>query len=143
MARILIMNEDPDICEGCRVVLTSSGFEVRCIEDTSTGLATVREFEPDLMILDDWAEQSHDGMRMAGVFRRAGFTKPILLLTELGHMASFVYARGGVRLPVDAIQEKPVEPKRLLSVVAGLLVEKPVRPRRRQGGQRLGRADAK
>lgn len=134
MARILIMNEDPDICEGCRVVLHSRGFEVRCIEDPEAGITMAREFQPDLMILDDGGEEPDIGMRVAKAFRREGFDKPILMLTDLGNATGFVYARDDIRLPVDAFQEKPVEPDRLLSLVRDLLAGKTREARNRPCG---------
>jgi len=49
---ILVIDDDPDICEIVRVNLEGSGYEVAVANDGAAGLSAAREILPDLIILD-------------------------------------------------------------------------------------------
>ena len=49
---ILIIDDDPDLCEALRTMLQAEGFGVRCAGQGSLGLNMMREKKPDLVFLD-------------------------------------------------------------------------------------------
>jgi two-component system response regulator RpaA len=49
---ILIVDDDPDICEIVQVNLEGAGYEVTCAHDGASGLRVALELTPDLIILD-------------------------------------------------------------------------------------------
>jgi PleD family two-component response regulator len=50
-ARVLIVDDDPDIRALVMYRLTASGYEVICADDGAAGLAAAREHAPDLVLV--------------------------------------------------------------------------------------------
>lgn len=50
--RILIIDDDPDLCSVLSRMLAAEGFAVRCADQGSLGLEMMREEKPDLVFLD-------------------------------------------------------------------------------------------
>jgi two-component system alkaline phosphatase synthesis response regulator PhoP len=50
--RVLIVDDDPDLCEVMRCVLESDSFEVSTASTGKQGLRLMRESKPDLVFLD-------------------------------------------------------------------------------------------
>jgi len=124
MARILFVDDDPDIVEAGQIVLRSAGHEVFAAYSREEGMAAVQAAKPDLIILDVMMQEPDDGIAMAVDLRRAGFTKPILMLTSLSKVVGYAYGREDDVVPVDDFQEKPIEPKTLVAKVNELLAAK-------------------
>ena len=90
MATILIVDDDPDVVEACRLFLERDHHKVVCAYNRAEGMKAVAEAKPDLLILDVIMEQADDGIAMAQELRRAGFTTPILMLTSIGKVTGLL-----------------------------------------------------
>jgi DNA-binding response OmpR family regulator len=121
MAKILIVDDDPDVVEAGRLVLEKAGHEISTAGSREDGLAAVAKFKPDLIILDVMMEQPDDGIAMAQKLRREGFKRPILMLTNIGRSAGISMGKDEDLVPVDDFQEKPIAPAALVEKVEGLL----------------------
>jgi len=121
MAKILIVDDDPDVVEATRLVLTKAGHEVAHANNVRDGHAALASQKPDLLILDVMMEEPDDGIAMAQDLRRKGFKKPILMMTSLDKVTGFNYDRDESLVPVDDYQEKPLDPAKLVARVAALL----------------------
>ena len=89
--------------------------------NTADGKKAMERDRPDLLILDVMMESPDDGIVMAQDLRRANVKTPILMLTSISKVTGLTYDRSADLVPVDAFQEKPVPPKRLLALVDELL----------------------
>jgi len=121
MALILFVDDDPDIVEAGSIVLESAGHTVVAAYNREDGMAAVRSKKPDLLILDVMMQEPDDGIAMAVDLRKAGFKKPILMLTSLSKVVGYSYGREDDVVPVDDFQEKPIEPATLVAKVNELL----------------------
>jgi DNA-binding response OmpR family regulator len=121
MAKILVVDDDPDVVEATRLCLEKQGYEVACAYSRQEGMAAVSADAPDLVILDVMMEQHDDGFIMAQQLRRQGFRKPILMLTSISKVTGFAYGVDREMVPVDAFQEKPIDPQILLGKIRQLL----------------------
>ena len=121
MARILIVDDDPDVVEACALVLERERHEVVRAYSRGEGMATVAACRPDLLILDVIMELPDDGIAMAQDLRRAGWTRPILMLTSIGRVAGMRYGADAELVPVNSFLEKPIESTVLLAKVEELL----------------------
>lgn len=121
MARILIVDDDPDVVDDCTLILEKNGYEVVSAHNVTDGKAQITKADPDLLILDVMMDQPDDGIVMAQDLRRTGFTKPILMLTSISKVTGMTFGKDSDLVPVDAFQEKPIPPKKLLETVAELL----------------------
>ena len=50
--KILIVDDDPDICQGMHVRLKANHYDTFFVSDALTSMVEVRKHEPDLIILD-------------------------------------------------------------------------------------------
>ncbi len=124
MAKVLLIDDDPDIVEAARLVLEHEGYEVLCAHNREDGLRMARSGAPDLVILDVMMEEPDDGIAMAQELRRERFAAPILLLTSLGKVTGYRFGKAKGVVPVDDSQEKPIDPAALVAKVAELLQRK-------------------
>ncbi len=121
MAKILIVDDDPDIVEASQLFLEREGHTVATAGSRSAGMAQVEAFGPDLLILDVMMEQPDDGFAMAQDLRRLGKRFPILMLTSVATASGLAFGKDEEMVPVDEFLPKPVEPDTLVKTVAALL----------------------
>ena len=72
MAKILIVDDDPDVVEACRLFLERERHEVTSAYNRGEGMKAVVDVNPDLLILDVIMELPDDGIAMAQELRRRG-----------------------------------------------------------------------
>ncbi|MFI9585323.1 response regulator [Streptomyces sp. NPDC052236] len=82
MPRVLLIEDDPSVREGVELGLRRRGHEVRAAETGESGLDALREFHPELVLLDLMLP----GMNGVQVCRRIRETSqlPIIMLTARG-----------------------------------------------------------
>jgi len=79
-ARILVVDDEPNIRDLLSRGLTFAGFTVRTLANGAATISAVLEEEPDLIILDVMLPDMN-GFSVTKRLRGAGFTAPILFLT--------------------------------------------------------------
>src|SRR5579872_3948740 len=52
--RVLILDDDIDILQICTIVLRKKGFDVQTLSNSNQVVEQVREFEPDVILMDNW-----------------------------------------------------------------------------------------
>jgi two-component system alkaline phosphatase synthesis response regulator PhoP len=117
MARVLIVEDNPDLAYGLRTGLEIEGYEVQVAEDGETGLDRARAWDPDLVMLDLMLP-GMDGYRVLRTLREGGSDVPVLILTARGEEADKVL---GFRLGADDYVTKPCGVLELLARVGALL----------------------
>jgi CheY-like chemotaxis protein len=129
MAKILMIDDDPDIVTAIRIPLEASGYDFFVASSGSEGLEKVKEVSPDLIILDVMMETATEGFQLAHRLRDrspdseyAEYSDiPILMLTAIHTTTPLRFAPDEDYLPVDAFLDKSADPDQLLSKVAELL----------------------
>ena len=121
MAKILIVDDDQDFVVAVKNVLKSEGHEVIAAHSKEEGMKTIDTENPDLMILDVMMEQPDDGFAMAHDLRKRGFKKPILMLSSVSTISGMQFDKDAEMNPVDAFEEKPIQPEKLLATIKELL----------------------
>jgi DNA-binding response OmpR family regulator len=124
MAKILIVDDDPDITFAIELFLKKAQHEVLTASNRADGMKTIEDGNPDLIILDVMMEQADDGIAMAQELRRQGCEIPILMLTSVGKVTGFTYDEDQELVPVNAFFEKPIQPDILLKKVNELLAKR-------------------
>jgi len=125
-AKILLVDDDPDILEAMSVVLMTHDYTVVTARDGQEGLAKLRSEKPDLMILDLMMPRM-DGFAVCEELLDPRWAKlsniPIIILTSVREDAGRRrYELGtGLQLRVSDYIEKPVDPATLLSRVGTYL----------------------
>ncbi len=116
-ARILVIEDNPDLAFGLRNNLEIEGYIVEVAGDGNLGLDRLRSTEPDLVILDLMLP-GLDGFRVLRRARAEGCAMPILILTARGEESDKVR---GLRLGADDYVTKPFGLLELLARVEALL----------------------
>jgi DNA-binding response OmpR family regulator len=124
MAKILIVDDDPDITFTTSLFLKKAQYDVLTASNRDEGMKAIEEGRPDLIILDVMMEQADDGIAMAQELRRQGCDTPILMLTSVSRVTGFAYDEDQDLVPVDAFCEKPIQPDVLVKKVGELLAAK-------------------
>lgn len=124
MARILILDDDPDITFAVSLFLTRQGHEVKTAATRGEGMRALADFQPELLVLDVMIEQPDDGIAMAQELRRNGNRLPIIMLSSVGRVTGMQFDRDDEMVPVDAFFAKPARPEELLAKVEELLARK-------------------
>ena len=65
MAKILMIDDDPDIITAIRIPLEASGYDFFVAYSGAEGLEKVKEVKPDLIILDVMMETATEGFQLA------------------------------------------------------------------------------
>ncbi|MBS2040040.1 SpoIIE family protein phosphatase [bacterium] len=117
MPRILVVDDAPEVRLLVRGVLESESFTVEAVETAAAALKSLRQFPPDLLLLDlDLPDRQ--GTELCRELRREGVDLPIVMLTShnLGHERA-----AGLNCGADDYVGKPFLPEELLARVRAQL----------------------
>lgn len=130
MPRVLIIDDDEELCELVEEFLTAEGFEVEAVHDGESGLATAANGDFDLAILDVMLP----GLNGFDVLRqlRERSSLPVLMLTARGDEMERIV---GLEIGADDYLSKPFNPRELNARLKAIL--------RRTGGDANGDAPEK
>lgn len=121
MAKVLVVDDEPNIVLSLEFLMEQAGFEVVTAEDGEQALEQVRAASPDLLLLDI----SLPGMSGFDVLERlrsqdATAQLPIIMLTAHGRD---VEREKGMALGADDYITKPFSTQSLVEKVKALLAE--------------------
>lgn len=116
MNKILIIDDDEDLCELVSEYLEVEGFEVETIHDGESGLKMAKEDEHDLAILDVMLPK----MNGFDVLRELRQTSklPVLMLTARGDDMERIV---GLEIGADDYLPKPFNPRELVARIRAIL----------------------
>jgi CheY-like chemotaxis protein len=123
MAKILVVDDDPDFVATTTIVLEHEGYDVVCAASGDEALQKVTEEAPDLIILDVIMSTVLDGLSVSQELGDHPEYRdiPIVMVTSI---ASTDYAQlfpTDEYIHLDAFLTKPVAPDRLVKEVNRLL----------------------
>jgi DNA-binding response OmpR family regulator len=116
-ARILIVEDEPDIALGLQQDLLLEGYEVEIARDGEAALARAQQGALDLILLDVMLPRK-DGFSVCRELRRSGKQTPIIVLTARVHEAEKVL---GLELGADDYVTKPFSPMELRARIKAAL----------------------
>ena len=126
-AKILVVDDDPDIVEAIKTVLEARNYAVVTARDGEECLQRIRSETPDLVVLDLLMPRK-DGFAVCRDLKQdrryAKYSNiPILVLTSVHEEASRrrYELETGLQFDVDDYVEKPIPPLDLLHRVEKLL----------------------
>jgi len=130
--KILIIDDDDDLVHALRLPLEAAGYKVSRAASGNEGLQFIKDFKPDLVILDVMMDTTTEGFHVSLTLRSPEphseykeFSKvPILMLTSIHATTTLRFGPDKDYLPVDAFMEKPIEPAELLKKVREHLAKK-------------------
>lgn len=113
--QILIVDDEPEVAEYHSMILESAGMKVRQVHDPADVLNTLREFTPDLILIDVYMPKCN-GYELAGVIRQV----PEYLGMSIIYLSSETDTKkqlSAMEVGAEGFITKPVVPDELVSAV--------------------------
>ncbi len=114
--KILIVDDDTNICELLRLYLEKDGFETIVVNDGYAAIDAVKIYNPDLILLDIMLPKM-DGWQVCREIRKTSFV-PIIMLTAKSETFDKVL---GLELGADDYVSKPFDTKEVVARVKAVL----------------------
>jgi CheY-like chemotaxis protein len=126
MANILLVDDDQDLVEMNKTVLTQRGHNVTVAYSAAEARQSVQTKTPDLAVLDVMMEDKTAGFELARHLHQASAKMPMIMLTGIRKEMQLGYSfePDETWLPVSKFIEKPVNPRVLADEVDKLLAGK-------------------
>src|SRR5574340_61893 len=129
MAKILVIDDDPDIVTGVKMVLEGAGHQVLSAPNGKEGLERIKADVPDVIILDVMMESHTEGFELALKLRSPDPASewkrfkniPILMLTAIHSTTPLRYEPDIDYLPVELFVDKPIDPDDLVGKINWIL----------------------
>jgi CheY-like chemotaxis protein len=125
-ARVLVVEDDPDIADYMASFLEDEGYEVTSASRCSSALAVMSDFNPDIVLIDALLP-GRSGLEFLVTLRRDPRYSSLPLVVVTGNdrlleddCQSYLGAHAGVRGP-DGVLGKPVDRTTLQAVIRKLL----------------------
>jgi DNA-binding NtrC family response regulator len=114
MARVLVVDDEPDYPQLLSIILGAEGFEVQTATTGAEAMRVVDHFLPDVLIVDWALAASENGLDLAGAVESRNPRLRTILITgyplpSLGALAE--------RLPRIEFLAKPFTPAELVAMV--------------------------
>ena len=114
--KILIVDDDVNICELLRLYLEKDGFETKVANDGEQAVKYAAQYNPDLILLDIMLPIL-DGWQVCREIRKQSET-PIIMLTAKGETFDKIL---GLELGADDYVTKPFETKEVIARIKAVL----------------------
>lgn len=114
--KILLVEDEKDLSNSLKEVLTLSKHIVTCAYDGQEGLYKAKEYKYDVIIMDVMMPIM-DGIEATKRIREAGITTPIIMLTAKGEIDDKV---NGLNSGADDYLSKPFQMKELIARIHAL-----------------------
>jgi two-component system, OmpR family, response regulator ResD len=116
IGKVLVVDDDKNICEVLKMYLESSGYAVRVANDGREAQEIFASYKPELVLLDVMLPYV-DGIDVLKWIRKEHET-PVIMITAKGETFDKVL---GLELGADDYIVKPFEPKELMARVKAVL----------------------
>ena len=117
MARVLLVDDDPDGLEIRKLLLERDGHQVFIAADVATARDLFRETAPECVILDLRLPSPEDGLALVREFREFREGTPEVRIVVLAGWGADLEGRPEQAL-VDEVLAKPVRSERLINAVS-------------------------
>jgi CheY-like chemotaxis protein len=134
MAKILVIDDDPDIVLSVRMSLEAVNHEVISAPNGKEGVEMIKSEKPDLIILDVMMDTKTEGFQLALKLHNpdpsSDYFKfkdiPILMLTAIHSTTPLRFEPDIDYLPVELFVDKPIDPDDLVNKVDWLLTREKI-----------------
>ncbi len=118
LARILIVDDESAIREVLSASLKDDGYEVATAGDGASGLQTILEFQPDVVLLDIWMPGEMDGLEVLNVAKSRHPEVQFIIMSGHGTIETAVKA---VKSGAWDFVEKPLSMDKIAITLKNIL----------------------
>ncbi|MBC8496417.1 MAG: response regulator [Anaerolineales bacterium] len=125
MAKILIVDDDPDFQNATRIVLEKEGHTIFSAKSGNEGYRRAKEDQPDLIVLDVMMDSVLDGLSMSRQMYEDDEMRdiPIIMVTSIANTDYAELFPTDDYIHIRAFMSKPIDPAKLIKQVNKLLVK--------------------
>jgi len=119
MAKILVVDDDPDFVLVNRMILEAEGYEILEAANGSDALEIIRQQRPDLVLLDVMMSTTLEGVNVSKEIESDPDLKdiPIIMISSIATSEYAPDFPDDERIPIAAWISKPIQPAVLLKTV--------------------------
>jgi two-component system, OmpR family, alkaline phosphatase synthesis response regulator PhoP len=123
MAKVLVVDDDPDFVKVAAKVLDRAGHQVMSASSGAQALKVMRKEVPDVVLLDIMMSYILDGLDVSREMAEDPVLKsvPVIMVTSLTAVKGSELFPTDEYIPVDQWLSKPVDPDTLLARVNEVL----------------------
>ena len=114
-AVILVVDDEPNMCDVLRRILEKEGYKVLTATDGETALRLTRKHKPDLMLLD-LLMPGIDGREVCQRVREFYPATRVIYFSAMGELKGTLKARE-IRGEADAVITKPSTANQIISMI--------------------------
>lgn len=125
MAKILVVDDDPDFVTATRIVLEHAGHQVIAAASGDEGFARAKAERPDLVLLDVIMDTVLDGLSVSDRMHEDPQLSsiPIIMVTSIANTDYAALFPTDEDIHIDAFMSKPIAPNDLIRQVNRLLAK--------------------
>jgi CheY-like chemotaxis protein len=112
---ILVIDDDPDILDSIKAILSANGFDVVTAMSGKEGIDAVSSSKPDLILCDMMMERIDAGTKVAQELKKSNPSIPIYLLSSIGTATATNIEID--KLGFNGVFQKPVNPDNLVATI--------------------------
>ncbi|MBR5746743.1 MAG: response regulator transcription factor [Clostridia bacterium] len=116
MAKILVIDDDVNICDLLHMYLVKEGYDVQTANDGTEGMNTFRSYDPDLVLMDIMLPKK-DGWQICREIREQS-SVPVIMISAKGETIDKVL---GLELGADDYIVKPLDMKEVFARIKAVL----------------------
>jgi CheY-like chemotaxis protein len=125
MKKVYMVDDDVDIVSAMKTALESKGLEVKAQYDDKDLVENIRQFNPDVIILDVmFPDDDGAGFKMARMIRHEDDikSKPVIMLSSVNKDGDYPgqFSDNDIDesyLPITEFVNKPIDPKDLVAKI--------------------------
>ncbi|MBU4314703.1 MAG: response regulator [Actinobacteria bacterium] len=125
MAKILIIDDDPNFVEATKAILENKSYKVVAAYDKNEGMEKINSEKPDLILLDIMMKKLDDGFTLCCKLKHDPELKkiPVLAISAITEETGLKFSSetDGEYFEADDYVEKPVKADDLLERIEKLL----------------------
>ncbi len=126
--KVYMVDDDMDLVEANKTALEAKGYKFRAQHDDVNLVENIREFNPDVIVLDVmFPDDKEAGFKMARTIRHHDDIrdKPIIMLSGVNREGGFPGKFSNrdiddIYLPITEFVDKPVDPVKLIEKIEKL-----------------------
>ncbi len=125
MAKILVVDDDPDFQDATRIVLEKEGHTVISAMSGDEGYQRAKEERPDLVILDVMMDSVLDGLSASRQMYDDADVRaiPIIMVTSIANTDYAELFPTDEYIHIKAFMSKPIKPAKLIKRINKLLAK--------------------
>jgi len=129
-ARVLVIDDDPDMLETTRLFLERRGYSVLTASSPEEGTRQITDGRPDVVVLDIMMPEGTEGFHWLWKLRKnadpAVREMPVIVVSSIGKAMGLEFKAGeadetGCYLPAQAFLDKPFDPDDLAAKIEAVL----------------------